>query len=127
MCPGFHRTAVIFVRAFTVLLLYVSGLSPYCCYICTGLHHTAVMCPGLHRTAVICVRAFTVLLLYSYLNYTQTGLHMELSNYPPNTITKYFYVKSNNTIYSLINAYIRLSQDRSVVSTRCDCSSIIVS
>ena len=38
---------------------------------------------------------------------------MELSNYPPNTITKYLYVKSNNMIYSLINPYIRLSQDRS--------------
>ena len=73
----------------------MSGLSPYCCY----------MCPGLHRTAVISVRAFTVLLFYSYLNHTRTGLPMELSNYPPNTITKHLYLKSN--------AYIRLSQDRS--------------
>ena len=30
ICPGFHRTAVLCVRAFTVLLFYVSGLSPYC-------------------------------------------------------------------------------------------------
>ena len=58
------------------VFLYASGLSPYCCY----------MCPGLHRTAVISVRAFTVLLFYSYLNNTRTGLPMELSNYPPNTI-----------------------------------------
>ena len=110
LCPGFHRTAVICVRAFTVLLLYVSGLSPYCCYMCPGFHRTAVicvraftvlllyvsglspyccyMCPGLHRTAVICVRAFTVPLFYSSLNYTHTGLHMELSIYPSNTISK---------------------------------------
>ena len=31
ICPGFHRTAVLRVRAFTVLQLLVSGLSPYCC------------------------------------------------------------------------------------------------
>ena len=81
----------------------VSGLSPYCCYTCLSFHHTAVL--G--------VRAFTVPLLYPYLNNTQTGLHAELSNYPPNTITKHLYLELNKTFYSLTNAYIRLSQDRS--------------
>ena len=57
------------------VFLYVSGLSPYCCF----------MCPGFHRTAVISVLAFTELLFYSYLNNTRTGLPMELSNYPPNS------------------------------------------
>ena len=42
------------VWAFTVLLFYVSGLSPYCCS----------TCPGFHHTAVLRVRAFTVLLFY---------------------------------------------------------------
>ena len=31
------------VRAFTVLLFYVSGLSPYRCYRCPGFHRTAVL------------------------------------------------------------------------------------
>ena len=90
------------VRAFTVLLLYASGPSPYCCYMCLGFHRTAVicvwaftvlllyvsglspyccyMCLGFHRTAVICVRAFTVLLLYvsglsPYCCYMYLGFH----------------------------------------------------
>ena len=57
------------------------------------------MCLGFHCTAVVRVRAFTILLFYSYLNYTQTGLPMELSNYPPNTITKHLYIELNNTFY----------------------------
>ena len=81
----------------------MSGLSPYCCY----------TCPGFHRTAVVGVRAFTVLLFYSYLNYTQTCIPMDLTNYPPNTITKHLYLELNNTFYSLTKACIRLSQDRS--------------
>ena len=75
-CPGFHRTAVLRVQAFTVLLFYVSEPSPYCCS----------TCPGFHRTAVLRFRAFTVMLFYSYLSYAQTGIPMDLPNYPLNTI-----------------------------------------
>ena len=32
-----------YVRAFTVLLFYMSGLSPYCCSRCPGFHLTAVL------------------------------------------------------------------------------------
>ena len=32
-----------YVRAFTILLLYTSGLSPYCCSRCPGFHSTAVL------------------------------------------------------------------------------------
>ena len=132
MCPGFHRTAVIRVRAFTVLLLYVSGLSPYCCYTCPGFHRTAVIrvraftvlllyvsglslyccytCPGFHRTAVIRVRAFTVLLLYV------SGLSLYCCFIPIWTIHEQVSPWSSLTIrrtQSPNNAYICLSQDRS--------------
>ena len=70
-------------------------------------------CSGFHRIVVIGVRAFTVLLFYSYLNYTQTGITMDITNYPPNTITRHLYLELNNTLYSLTKTCIRLSQDRS--------------
>ena len=79
------------------------GLSPDCCY----------KRPGFHRTAVLGVRAFTVLLFYSYSNYTQTGVPMDLPNYPSNKIPQHLYIDSNNTLYSLNKSSICLSQDRS--------------
>ena len=81
----------------------MSGLSPYCCYIC----------PGFHRTAVLGVRAFTILLFYSYLNYTQTCIPMDLPNNPLNTIPQHLYIDLNNTLYWLTKSSICLSQDRS--------------
>ena len=80
-----------YVRAFTVLLFYVSGF---------------------HRTDVLRVRAFTVLLFYSYLNYTQTGIPMDLPNYPLNTIPNTG-ISIQTTCFTLIKSCIRLSQDRS--------------
>ena len=32
-----------YVRAFTIMLFYVYGLSPYCCSTCSGFHRTAVL------------------------------------------------------------------------------------
>ena len=54
----------------------MSGLSLYCCY----------TRPGFHRSAVLDIRAFTVPLFYSQPNYTQTGIPMDLANYPLNQV-----------------------------------------
>ena len=67
----------------------MSGLSPYCCS----------TSPGFHRTAVLGVRAFTILLFYSYLNYTQTGIPMDLHNYALNTIPQHLYIDLKNMLY----------------------------
>ena len=57
--------------------------------------------PGFHRTAVLGVWAFTVMLFYFYVNYTQTGIPMDLLNYPLNTIPQHLYIDLNNTLYWL--------------------------
>ena len=82
-------------RVFTKM----SGLSAYCCSTCQGFH----------RTAVICVRAAVLLLSELYTN----RFPMDLTNYPPNTIIRHFYLELNNTFYLLTKTCIRLSQDRS--------------
>ena len=46
ICPGFHRTAVIHIRAFTVLLFYMSGLSQYCCSTPNRTIHKQECCAG---------------------------------------------------------------------------------
>ena len=69
-------------------------------------------CPGFHLTAVLRVRAFTVLLFYSYLNYTQTGIPIDLPDYPLNTITKHLYLELNNTIILLASKNMHPSLSR---------------
>ena len=110
LAAGYSRTALslsLSLCTFTHNHVFtnMSGLSPYSCSTCPGFHHV-------HCTAVLYVRAFIVLLFYSYLNNTQTGIPIDLPNYPLNTITKHFYLELNNTLYLLTKTCISLSQDR---------------
>ena len=73
-----------YVRAFTVLLLYTSGLSPYCCSRCTGFHRTAVQ-----LLAELCTHRY------------------------PHRSSQHLYIDSHNTLYLLTKSPMCLSQNRS--------------
>ena len=73
-----------YVRAFTVLLLYTSELSPY--YFSRY--------PGVHRTAVLLLTRLC------------TNMH-------PHGSSQHLYIDSHNTLYLLTKSPMCLSQDRS--------------